>query len=120
MIGFVPARGDHPGFPGKYKEGRRIPLFLRACYNLNQVLPKEDIIVDSDDDEILSLAEEKDFGTLRRPGELCYECNGWKRIFQMGNIQLSGCRHLYTAFAAHAFFIRRHNPEKSGCHLAGI
>ncbi len=46
--------------PENIRKVGEIPLFLRACYNLNQVLPKEDIIVDSDDDEILSLAEEKD------------------------------------------------------------
>lgn len=58
IIGFVPARGGSSRVPKKnLKKIAGVPLFLRACYNLNQVLNKKDIIVDSDDMEILSLAE---------------------------------------------------------------
>ncbi len=83
MIGFVPARGGSSRIPRKnIRKVGEIPLFLRACYNLNQVLPKEDIIVDSDDDEILSLAEEKGFGTLRRPGELATNATDGNAFFR--------------------------------------
>ena len=71
IYGFVPARGGSTRVPRKnIKEIGGIPLFLRACYNLNQIIPKDHIIVDSDDKEILALAEKNGFGTLVRPDDL--------------------------------------------------
>lgn len=71
IIGFVPARGGSSRVPRKnLKEIGGLPMFLRACYNLHQVLPKEDIVVDSDDAEILELAGQHGFSTLKRPDEL--------------------------------------------------
>ena len=58
VIGFIPARGGSSRVLRKnLKKIDGIPLFLRACYNLHQVLDKENIIVDSDDEEILSIAK---------------------------------------------------------------
>lgn len=71
IYGFVPARGGSTRVPRKnVKEIGGIPLFLRACYNLNQVIPKDHIIVDSDDREILDLAKKNGFQTLIRPDDL--------------------------------------------------
>lgn len=71
IYGFVPARGGSTRVPRKnIKEIGGVPLFLRACYNLNQILPKDHIIVDSDDEEILELAKKNGFGTLIRPENL--------------------------------------------------
>ena len=40
IYGFVPARGGSTRVPRKnIKEIGGVPLFLRACYNLNQILP---------------------------------------------------------------------------------
>lgn len=71
IIGFVPARGGSSRVSRKnMREIGGLSMFLRACYNLHQVLPKECIVVDSDDIEILSLAKKHGFCTLKRPEEL--------------------------------------------------
>lgn len=71
IIAFVPARGGSSRLERKNLQLiGTLPLFLRACYNLHQVLPKNNIVVDSDDDEILSIAKEHGFNTLKRPDEL--------------------------------------------------
>lgn len=83
VVGFVPARGGSSRVPGKnMKKIDGIPLFLRACYNLHQVLDKENIIVDSDDDEILSLAEKNGFGTLKRPDNLATNATDGNAFFR--------------------------------------
>jgi YrbI family 3-deoxy-D-manno-octulosonate 8-phosphate phosphatase len=71
IIAFVPARGGSSRLKRKNLQLiGSLPLFLRACYNLHQVLPKSNIVVDSDDDEILNIAEDHGFKTLKRPDEL--------------------------------------------------
>ncbi len=83
IIGFVPARGGSSRVPKKnLKKIAGVPLFLRACYNLNQVLNKKDIIVDSDDMEILSLAESHGFGVLKRPDELATNATDGNSFFR--------------------------------------
>lgn len=71
IFGFVPARGGSTRVPRKnLKDIGGVPLFLRACLNLNQIIPKDHIIVDSDDRDILNLAEKNGFGTIVRPDNL--------------------------------------------------
>lgn len=71
IIGFVPARGGSSRIPRKNMQKiGDIPLFLRACYNLNQIIEKENIIVDSDDKEILAIAKAHGFQGLKRPDAL--------------------------------------------------
>ncbi len=83
IIGFIPARGGSSRVPNKNrKEIAGIPLFLRACYNLNQILDKKDIVVDSDDIEILSLAESHGFNTLKRPAELATNATDGNSFFR--------------------------------------
>lgn len=83
IIGFIPARGGSSRVPKKnLKNIAGVPLFLRACYNLNQVLDKKDIVVDSDDMEILSLAESHGFSTLKRPGELATNATDGNSFFR--------------------------------------
>lgn len=82
MIGFVPARGGSTRVPRKnLKEIGGIPMFLRACYNLHQILPKENIIVDSDDEEILRVAKDNGFGTLVRPDDLATNAADGNKFF---------------------------------------
>lgn len=83
VIAFVPARGGSSRVLRKnLKEVGGIPLFLRACYNLHQVLDKKSIIVDSDDDEILSIAREHGFNTLKRPDELATNATDGNAFFR--------------------------------------
>ncbi len=71
IIAFVPARGGSSRIPKKnLQKIGGIPLFLRACYNLARVISKENIVVDSDSEEILSIAAENGFQQLSRPSHL--------------------------------------------------
>ncbi len=71
IVGFIPARGGSVRTPGKnLQKVLGLPLFLWAANNLNRCLPKEDIYVDSDSEEILALAQKHGFGTIKRPESL--------------------------------------------------
>ncbi len=71
IVAFVPARGGSKRTPKKnLKKVLGVPLFLWAANNLNRVLPKEDIYIDSDSDEILELAKANGFSTIKRPDDL--------------------------------------------------
>lgn len=83
IIGFVPARGGSTRVSRKnLRDINGIPMFLRACYNLHQVLPKECIVADSDDEEILSIAREHGFSTIRRPDELASNATDGNAFFR--------------------------------------
>lgn len=83
IVGFIPAKGQSSRVPSKnLKEIGGIPMFLRACYNLHQLLEKKDIIVDSDDIRILELAEKHGFGTLKRPDELATNATDGNSFFR--------------------------------------
>ena len=67
IVAFVPAKG----VSGRIKEKNLetilgVPLFLWAANNLNRVLPKNDIYIDSESEKILSLAHLKGFNTIQR------------------------------------------------------
>lgn len=71
VVGFVPARGGSSRIPRKNLQAiSGVPLFLWAANNLNRILPKHDIYIDSDDDEILRIANMYGFNTLKRPDSL--------------------------------------------------
>lgn len=83
MIGFVPARGGSSRVPHKnLKEIGGLPMFLRACYNLHQLLDKDKIVVDSDDDEILKIAVEHGFKALKRPSDLATNATDGNAFFR--------------------------------------
>lgn len=83
VIGFVPARGGSTRVPRKnLREIGGVPMFLRACYNLNQILGKDCIVVDSDDEEILSLALEAGFRALKRPENLATNATDGNAFFR--------------------------------------
>ena len=68
VVGFVPAKGKSSRVKSKNKqEILGVPMFLWAANNLNRVIPKKDIYVDSDDDFILKLAKKAGFNTIKRP-----------------------------------------------------
>jgi len=67
----IPAKGTSNRVPSKnMQQILGVPLFLWAANNLNRVLPKEDIYIDSDSDETLALAEKFGYQTIKRPSDL--------------------------------------------------
>lgn len=71
VVGFIPARGGSTRVPKKNLQPiNGIPLCLWAANNLNRILPKQDIYIDSDDEEILGVAKKYGFNTLKRPDDL--------------------------------------------------
>jgi len=71
IVGCIPAKGSSTRTPSKnLQEVLGVPLFLWAANNLNRVLPKKDIYIDSDSDDILELAQKHGFNTIKRPDEL--------------------------------------------------
>lgn len=83
IIGFVPARGGSTRIPCKnMREIDGMPLFLRACYHLHQVLSKECIVVDSDDENILQIAKEHGFSAIKRPDELASNATDGNSFFR--------------------------------------
>lgn len=71
IAGVVPAKGTSSRVPGKNRQLiRGVPLFLWAANNLNRVIPKHSIFVDSDSDVILTEARAAGFQALKRPAAL--------------------------------------------------
>lgn len=72
VCAFIPAKGSSTRVKDKNKQIiRGIPMFLWAAGNLNKVLPKNQIFVHSDDEEILQIASRHGYGALKRPSALC-------------------------------------------------
>ena len=71
IVGFVPAKGSSTRLSSKNKRKiLGVPIFLWAANNLSRVLPKQDIYVDSDDEDILNLARKNGFNVIKRPAFL--------------------------------------------------
>ena len=89
IVGFVPARGGSTRVPQKNLQtiGEQ-PLFLRACYNLHQILAKTDIYVDSDDQQILAIAQDHGFCTIRRPASLATNATDGNAFFSWETSQV--------------------------------
>lgn len=67
----VPAKGTSQRVPCKNRQPiLGVPLFLWAANNLGRVLPRGQIFVDSDDDEMLGMARQAGYGSIRRPADL--------------------------------------------------
>jgi len=90
IVGFVPARGGSERTPGKnLQHVCGVPLFLWAANNLNRCLPREDIYVDSDSDEILSIARSHGFSTIKRPDHLATNATDGNRfmLWEVSNVE---------------------------------
>lgn len=71
IVGVIPAKGSSSRVPDKNRQLiRGVPLFLWACNNLNRVLDRSDIYVDSDSAETRRMAEAHGFQTMVRPAEM--------------------------------------------------
>lgn len=90
IVGFVPARGGSVRTPGKnlqLVEG--VPLFLWAANNLSRCIEKENIYIDSDSEEMLSIAKHHGFGTIRRPDDLATNATDGNRfmLWEVSNVE---------------------------------
>lgn len=86
----IPAKGTSSRVPSKNLQPiLGVPLFLWAANNLQRVLPRKDIYIDSDSIEILELAEKHGFSTIERPTELATNAtNGHElMLWQSSNIE---------------------------------
>lgn len=89
MVAFVPAKGHSNRIPCKNRqELSGLPLFLRACYNLNQVLSKKSIYVDSDDGEMLDQAKDHGFNAMIRPASLATNATDGNAFFRWETSQV--------------------------------
>lgn len=71
IVAFIPAKGSSERVKSKnIQEILGVPLFLWAANNLNRVLPKDKIYIDSNSDYICDLAQQYGFNTIKRPEEL--------------------------------------------------
>src|SRR5258706_15124128 len=108
IIGFVPARSGSIRTPGKNLqliEG--VPLFLWAANNVNRCLDKESIFIDSDSDEILSLAKSHGFGAIRRPPDLATNATDGNRfmLWEVSNVDAD----IYVQHLPPMIFLKREN-----------
>ena len=90
VVGFVPAKGSSERTPSKNLQPiLGIPLFLWAANNLSRVLPKEDIYIDSNSDEILNLAREHGFQAIRRPEDLATNATDGNKfmLWEVSNVE---------------------------------
>jgi YrbI family 3-deoxy-D-manno-octulosonate 8-phosphate phosphatase len=71
IAAFIPAKGSSERVKSKNsQEILGVPLFLWAANNLNRVLPKDKIYIDSNSDDILELAKSHGFNTIKRSEDL--------------------------------------------------
>lgn len=71
IVGVIPAKGSSTRVKGKnFREILGLPMYLWAANNLNKVIPRKDIYIDSENEEILSICDKLGFGTIKRPEEL--------------------------------------------------
>lgn len=71
VVGVIPAKGTSTRVKGKnFREILGLPMYLWAANNLNKVLNRKDIYIDSENEEILYVCNELGFGIIKRPKEL--------------------------------------------------
>jgi N-acylneuraminate cytidylyltransferase len=71
IAAFIPAKGSSERVKSKNsQEILGVPLFLWAANNLSRVLPKSQIYIDSNSDEILERAQAHGFNRIKRSEEL--------------------------------------------------
>ena len=90
IVGFVPARGGSERTPNKnISELDGVPLFLCAANNLNKILDKKDIYVDSDSDLILEKADKCGFQCIKRPDDLATNATDGNKfmLWEVSNVE---------------------------------
>ena len=83
VLGVITARAGSKGIPGKNKRvfaGR--PLLSYTCAAAREAKSLTDVLVSSDDEEILALARNEDIEALTRPAELAGDTAGSLEVLQ--------------------------------------
>lgn len=90
IVAFVPAKSSSTRVQSKnMQEIKGLPLFLWAASNLARVIPKEQIYIDSDGEQILESAVRCGFRTIERPKELATNATDGNSLlaWQVSNVQ---------------------------------
>ncbi|HEC1750212.1 TPA: HAD-IIIA family hydrolase [Campylobacter lari] len=83
IVGVIPAKGNSSRTVNKNRQTiLNVPLFLWAANNLNRILDKSDIYIDSDSKEILKLAKYYGFSIIERPFELATNSTNGNELLQ--------------------------------------
>ena len=83
IVGIIPAKGSSSRTINKNRQKvLNVPLFLWAANNLNRVLDRSDIYIDSDSKEILSLAKYYGFSIIERPSNLATNATNGNELLQ--------------------------------------
>lgn len=70
-VAFIHAKGNSSRVPGKnLRKLGGIPLFLHAAFAARLAVNIDEVVVDSDSQEILDIAKKEGFSILKRPGYL--------------------------------------------------
>lgn len=112
VVGFIPARGGSIRTPGKnLQKILGVPLFLWAANNLNRILPKENIYIDSDSEEILSLAQKHGFRTIKRPENLATNSTNGNEfmLWEVSNVEAD----IYVQHLPPMIFLKRETLDKA-------
>jgi len=112
IVGFIPAKGSSTRVPEKNTQTiLGVPLFLWAANNLNRVLPREDIYIDSDCDKIRSQAKALGFGTIERPAELATNATNGNEftLWQASNVNAD----IYVQHLAPMTFLKEETLRKA-------
>lgn len=83
IVGVIPAKGSSSRTVNKNRQNvLNVPLFLWAANNLNRILDRSDIYIDSDSKEILSLAKYYGFSIIERPSNLATNATNGNELLQ--------------------------------------
>lgn len=111
IVAFIPAKGSSSRIESKNRQKIfGVPLFLWAANNLNRVLDKQDIYIDSECDEILNTAKTFGFNTIKRPKKLASnQTNGNELLlWQASNVKAD----IYIQHLPPMIFLKKETIEK--------
>ena len=82
IVACVPAKSNSSRLPNKNNlKINNVELFINSCYNLSKILPKNDIYVDTDSEEMLEISKNHGFnGFLREKKYANNSCCGNKLL----------------------------------------
>lgn len=83
IVGVIPAKGNSSRTINKNRQNvLNVPLFLWAANNLNRILDRSDIYIDSDSREILNIAKYYGFSIIERPSNLATNATNGNELLQ--------------------------------------
>ena len=112
IAGFVPAKANSNRVPRKNsQEILGVPLFLWAANNLNRVLDRADIYIDSDSQEMREMAEGLGFCAIARPDALATNATNGNEFMLWQSSQVDA--DIYVQHLAPMPFLREETLKKA-------